>query len=167
MKKRPNYIATVKYGKEEIAEREIGDALFHLDQSIIIEKTPHKGVLAIYTNIEWKTLINQLKAHPPATLERLIPITFCCDVTSLQSCLIKNEIWLRNGFRKVRFGRKGSLYDEGIRRLKDILRQYQKADADAHLLVEPLNSLVCFSVVRDEEDKFWKVRRARITTQIF
>ena len=162
----PTYVATVKYGKEEFAEREIGDALYPLDPEIRIDKTVHRGVLAVYTKLNRQELLNALKANPPSALERIVPIEFCCGVSDTQECVARNMRLLPPAVRRIRFGRKGSLHSEGVRRIKDLLKDLMDPDAEEELLVEPLNSLVCFGIVRNGEDRFWRLREDRYT-QIF
>jgi len=162
----PTYVATVKYGKEEFAEREIGDALYPLDPEIRIDKTVHRGVLAVYTKLNRQELLNALKANPPSALERIVPIQFCCGVNDTQECITKNMRLLPSAVKKIRFGRKGSLHSEGVKRIKDMLKDLMDPDAEEELLVEPLNSLVCFGIVRNGEDRFWRLREDRYT-QIF
>ena len=164
--RQPTYVATVKYGKEEFAEREIGDALYHLDPEIRIDKTPHRGVLAVYTKLNRQELFNALKVNPPSALERIVPIQFCCGINEIQECIARNVRLLPSAVRRIRFGRKGSLHSEGVRRIKEMLKDLMDPDAEEELLVEPLNSLICFGIVRDGEDRFWRLREGRYT-QIF
>ncbi len=160
--KQPTYVVTVKYGKEKFAEQEIGDAIFPLDPEVKILPTPHKGVLVIYTSLSHEKFMTRLKAFPPATVERVVRVSFCCELRSLLEC-VRNELSKGDiNFAKVRFGRRGSLSKGKYYELNCLLKELASTQSRNTLLVEPVNSLICFGVVEGDGDKFRLIRLSRI-----
>lgn len=160
--KQPTYVVTVKYGKEKFAEQELGDAIFPLDPKVKILPTPHKGVLVVYTSLNHEKFMARLKAFPPATVERVVRISFCCEHQDLTECVKKGLSETGINFSKVRPGRKGRLSKEKYNELSRLLKELASPHSRNTLLVEPINGLVCFGVVEDDADKFRLFRLSRI-----
>ncbi|MEM0025470.1 MAG: hypothetical protein QXV93_03145 [Zestosphaera sp.] len=143
----PTYIATVIYGKEELAELEIGDALFPLDQGVKICKTSYGGVLLIKTFLTEDIASKLLLANPPSALRRFMKVIFCCENIKLVECL-KNNITILTGinFRSLRVSeRSGVSYEYIVRLLNTVGYRLSREGQDLTLSIEPLRSFVCFT----------------------
>ena len=163
---RNTYVLTVRYGKERLAELEVGDALFPADPSVKIERTVFGGVLVLCTTLQFDELLNALLAFPPTTLERVVPIMACCDASKDKDDVVKCvvDVVLREGLRysEVRFGRRGCLSKDQLRSLERKLREFSTPYSDNTLLVEPLDNVVCIGIVKDAMDKSFKEKVMKI-----
>jgi len=157
---RNTYVLTVRYGKERLAELEVGDALFPADPNVELKRTTFGGVLVLCTTLRFSELLNILLAFPPSTLERVVPIITCCDANNndvdVVGCLVNAVISKKLKYGKVRFGRRGCLSKDQLRLLEKKLREFSAPYSDNSLLVEPLNNVVCIGVVKDDMDKLFK-----------
>ncbi len=161
---RNTYVLTVRYGKERLAELEVGDALFPADPSVKIEGTAFGGVLVLCTTLQFDELLNALLAFPPTTLERVVPIMTCCDTDKddVIRCIIGIVVRKRLRYSEVRFGRRGCLSKGQLRLLERKLRELSTPYSGNTLLVEPLDNVVCIGIVKDAMDKSFKEKVMKI-----
>ena len=157
----PTYVITTKYGKERWAELEIGDAVYEKDPEVLIESTVFKGVLLVYTKLSHEDFLNSLLTHPPAFVERIIRISFCCPVSDLINCTLKELNDRSLSYGKVNFRRKGSLKKGSFDDLKKILEGKKSTESDVTLSVEPIDDTVCFGTFKDNEDRVLIMARKR------
>ncbi|RLG80596.1 MAG: hypothetical protein DRO09_02940 [Thermoprotei archaeon] len=165
---RKKYVITTRYGKEEFAERELGDSVFPFDENVEIHRTRFGGVLVLYTSLNLDELLRALSTHPPATVERVVKVDFCCKIASvseLSRCLVNG---LR-GFGSERcsdilFGRKGALGDDGVRLIVNVVRNFLRYSKESELVlhVEPVNDEVCFGIMKRGIDKVARIRAKKI-----
>ncbi len=157
------YVVTVKYGKENQAIRELGDALFPYDEGVEVRKTRFRGVLKLVTALEFNQLIRLLSSFPPASVERVVKVSACCDLSEVGEYLIRVLRKLaEGGFGELRYGRKGSLSSELKERIWNELRSAFKENSDRVIHVEPLNGEVCVGLMRKDEDKFYLIRERKL-----
>jgi len=163
---RNTYVLTVRYGKERLAELEVGDALFPADPSVKIERTAFGGVLVLCTTLQFDELLNALLAFPPTTLERVVPIMACCDVDKdkddVVKCVVDIVVRKKLRYNRVRFGRRGCLSKDQLKLLEMKLRGLSTPHSDNTLLVEPLDNVVCVGIVKDAMDKSFKEKVMKI-----
>ncbi len=161
---RNTYVLTVRYGKERLAELEVGDALFPADPSVTIKRTTFGGVLVLCTTLQFDELLNALLAFPPTTLERVVPIMACCDADKddVVKCVVDIVVSKRLRYSKVRFGRRGCLSKDQLKLLERKLRELSTPYSDNTLLVEPLDNVVCIGIVKDAMDKSFKEKVMKI-----
>lgn len=151
----PTYVVTVKYGKEELAEKELGDALFYKDPNVLICRTSFKGVLLLKTVLNDEQVMKLILSYPPSTIERMVRIISCCDISlDLIKCL--SEI-LNNfnivGYKTVRFGRKGLLSDQQISEVLKFLKGRINPSLENELVLEPVDNYLCVGLVPDKKDR--------------
>jgi len=151
----PTYVVTVKYGKEELAEKELGDALFYKDPNVLICRTSFKGVLLLKTVLNDEQVMKLILSYPPSTIERMVRIISCCDISlDLIECL--SEI-LNNfnivGYKTVRFGRKGLLSDKQISEVLKFLKGRINPSLENELVLEPVDNYLCVGLVPDKKDR--------------
>ncbi len=155
---------TVKYGKEGRGELEVGDALFESDPNLKIRRTRFGGVLTLHTTLNYDEVLSKLTAHPPATVERVVKIDFCCKLgEDLVSCLINSLRGRKAGFGTIKIGRKGSLSDKELREIKDCLRGLISEGDNRVLDIEPIDNSVCYGIFREGLDKAVTEARKRLT----
>ncbi len=160
---RSTYILTVRYGKERLAELEVGDALFPADPGVKIERTVFGGVLVLCTTLQFDELLNALLVFPPTTLERVVPVMTCCDAgDDVVKCVVDTVVKERLRYSMVRFGRRGCLSRDQLKLLERKLREFSTRYSDNTLLVEPLDNVVCIGIVKDAMDKSFKEEVIRI-----
>lgn len=163
---RNTYVLTVKYGKEGLAELEVGDALFPFDPGVKIERTVFGGVLVLCTTLQFDELLNALLVFPPTTLERVVPIMACCDAgkdkDDIVKCVAGIVVRKRLRYSKVRFGRRGCLSKDQLKLLERKLRELSTPHSDNTLLVEPLDNVVCIGTVKGAMDKSFKEKVMKI-----
>jgi len=165
-KDRNTYVLTVRYGKERIAELEVGDAIFSFDPGVELKRTVFGGVLVLCTTLQFDELLNALLAFPPATLERVVPVISCCEAGRGGGDAVKcvTDVVTRRKLRycKVRFGRRGCLSKNELKLLKRKLGELSTPSSDNTLLVEPLDNVVCIGIVKDTMDKLFKEKVMKI-----
>ncbi len=163
---RNTYVLTVKYGKERLAELEVGDALFPIDSGVRIERTAFGGVLVLCTTLQFDELLNALLAFPPTTLERVVPIMTCCDAgkdkDNVVECAVDIVGRKKLRYSRVRLGRRGCLSKDQLKLLERKLRELSTPHSDNTLLVEPLDNVVCIGIVKDAMDKLFKEKVMKI-----
>ncbi|MCD6324552.1 MAG: hypothetical protein J7L55_05555 [Desulfurococcales archaeon] len=163
----PTYIVTVKYGKEAKAELEIGDSLYEADPSLRIVRETYGGVLTVYTRLKHDEFLKHLLKHPPATVERVVRVDFCCGREGFVECFL-NEYSRRGwSFKDVYLGRYGFLKHEGGSKLLKFLKDMTTPTSDKILDVEPLSDLICFSLIREGEDRVVQRRRVELIKEFF
>ncbi|MCD6428817.1 MAG: hypothetical protein J7L12_04300, partial [Desulfurococcales archaeon] len=162
LKHSPNYVVTVKFGKEDFSARELGDAIFPYDSNVLVVKTKFKGVLLLYTNLSFPELLRVLAVFPPAYVERIVKVDFCCPVDEARECVTEQLTQKRIQYGTVRFGRIGSLGRELAREIENLLIRYRNCGNSNVLHVEPINDHVCFGVMVRDADKFYLIRKKRI-----
>ena len=158
----PNYVVTVKFGKEDFSARELGDAIFPYDTSVSVVKTRFKGVLLLYTNLSFAELLRILAAFPPAYVERIVKIDFCCPVGKVRECVIEQLTQKRIRYGAVKFGRTGSLGKRLAKEIEKLLMKNREYGSDSVLHVEPINDHVCFGVMKRYADRFYVIRKKKI-----
>ncbi len=160
---RNTYVLTVRYGKEKLAELEVGDALFPADPGVKVERTVFGGVLVLCTTLQFDELLNALLAFPPTTLERVVPIMACCEAgrDDVVKCVV-DVVRKKLRYGKVRFGRRGCLSKDQLKLLEKKLREFSTPHSDNTLLVEPLDNVVCIGIVKDAMDKLFKEKVMKI-----
>lgn len=160
---RNTYVLTVRYGKERLAELEVGDALFPTDPGVEIKRTTFGGVLVLCTTLQFDELLNTLLVFPPTTLERVVPIMTCCDAgDDVVKCIVNTVVKEGLRYSMVRFGRRGCLSRDQLKLLERRLREFSTHRSDSTLLVEPLDNVVCIGVVKDTMDKLFKEKVMKI-----
>ncbi len=156
----PTYVVTVRYGKEELAEKELGDALFYKDPNVVICRTSFKGVLLLKTSLSDEQVMELILAYPPSTIERMVRVITCCDLSSdLIKCL--SEV-LRNfnivGYRVIRFGRKGWLSNQQVSEVLKFLKERINPSLKEELVLEPVDNYLCIGLVPDKQDRISRIR---------
>ena len=158
----PNYVVTVKFGKEDFSARELGDAIFPYDNNVLVVKTRFKGVLLLYTNLSFAELLKVLAVFPPAYVERIVKVDFCCPIDKVRECIVEQLIQKRIQYGTIRFGRTGSLGRKLTKEIEQLLMKNRKYGDDNVLHVEPINDHVCFGVMKRDADKFYIIRKRRL-----
>jgi len=158
----PNYVVTVRFGKEDFSARELGDAIFPYDNNVQVVKTRFKGVLLLYTNLSFAELLKVLAVFPPAYVERIVKIDFCCPIDKIYECITEQLTQRRIQYGAVRFGRTGSLGRKLAKEIEELLMRDRKHGNDNILHVEPINDHVCFGVMEKDVDKFYLIRKKKI-----
>ena len=159
----PKYIVTVRYGKEKRAELELGDSIFPYDNEVKVMKTNFKGVLILFTYLRFKDLINILSIHPPSTVERVVPVDICFNISSNIESEILEYIRSKNlNFGIVRVGRYGSLGRELVHSIVVSINKYRNLSSTNVLHIEPINNEVCLGITRKDEDKFSIIRMKKL-----
>ncbi len=152
------YIVTVRYGKEKVAELELGDAIFPHDPGVKITRTEFGGVLLLDTALDYDKLMHVLSVFPPVNVERIVPVRECCRVEELTRCVDR----LLRGMgpaASVRIGRKGGIPSNLIKVLKTMRRR----GSTVTVHVEPVSKeLVCVGVTKTGEDRFYIIRERRM-----
>ena len=159
---KPSYVVTVKFGKEDFSIREIGDAVFPYDNNVLVAKTKFKGVLVLYTKLNYSDLLKVLSTYPPAYIERIVKVDFCCPVTEVIECTVDRLARIKLQYSSVKFGRIGSLGREKAKKIKEIFLKYRNPDCNKVLHVEPINDYVCFGLMEWNKDKFSTIRKKKV-----
>lgn len=155
------YVVTVRYGKERVAELEIGDAVFPYDPGVRVTRTEFGGVLLLDTALDHDQLIRVLSVFPPVNVERIVPVKACCGVGELTSCLNRLLSDLGSAI-SVRLGRKGGIPDDIIKELEAMRRK----GGEVTVHIEPVSrELVCVGVTEAGRDRFYLVRRKRMAQE--
>lgn len=159
----PKYVVTVRYGKEKRAELELGDSIFPYDNEVKIMRTNFKGVLILFTRLGFKDLIGILSIHPPSTVERIVPVDTCFNISSSVESEILEYVRSKNlNFSVVRVGRYGSLGKELAHSIVVSINKYRNPSSTNVLHIEPVNNEVCLGVTRKDEDKFSIIRMKKL-----
>jgi len=158
------YIITTKNGKESRAELEIGDALFEEDPNIKIIRTKFRSVIKLYTALSYDRVLSKLIVHPPATVERVVKVDYCCSlkndvVNCLLNSLRENEI----SFGSFRIRRKGDLSKDEVKKIKESLLGLLNKGDNKVLDIEPLEDSVCYGVFKEGLDKSVANARKKLT----
>ena len=71
-------VITTKYGKENQASLEIGDALYPYDPLVKISKSVYGGVILLYSSLEFNEIITILRSNALVYARRIIKVDRCC-----------------------------------------------------------------------------------------
>jgi len=160
---KPNYVVTVRFGKEDFSVRELGDAIFPYDNNVLVTKTRFKGVLLLYTTLSLPDLLRILAVFPPVYVERIVKIDFCCPVVEVYECIVRHLASKNLQYETIRFGRIGSLGKEKAKEIEELFLKYREFGCNKILHVEPINGYVCFGSMKKDEDKFYLIRKERVS----
>ncbi len=163
----PTYIITVKYGKELKAELEIGDSIFEADPEVKIRRSAYGGLLTVYTKLTHKKFLKHLLKYPPSTVERVVRVDFCCSPDDYMSCILREVSVRKLSFREIRLGRHAFLGQKGSRELIKALGALTDSMAEKVLYVEPIDDIICFSLMKEGEDKIVREARKRLIEVFF
>lgn len=155
------YVVTVRYGKEKVAELELGDAIFPYDPKVSIKPTEFGGVLLLETTLDFDELIRILSVFPPVNVERIVPIRECCRIENLVEC-VHRYMRKEGPVVSVRIGRRGGMPDDLVK----VLEALRRKGSPITIHVEPVSKdLVCVGVSKTGEDRFYLIRQRRISSR--
>ncbi|HID72624.1 TPA: hypothetical protein EYP38_01670 [Candidatus Micrarchaeota archaeon] len=80
--KRPKLLVTSPVGKESWAEVEVGNALFHGDPRVKVEKAAFPGVLLVYTSLSAEEAFKLVRKQYLAFVNRVVPVHTLSFLTS-------------------------------------------------------------------------------------